>query len=52
MCIRDSFYMTDDYYIGNYNYDQTETIDEKRREIGFVARSTNTVSYTHLNVER
>lgn len=35
------FYMTDDYYIGNYNYDQTETIDEKRREIGFVARSTN-----------
>lgn len=33
------FYMLDEYYLGNFNQDKIEVIDQKREEIGFIERS-------------
>lgn len=35
------FYMLDSYRLGNLNEERLDTLDEKRREIGFVERSRN-----------
>lgn len=33
------FYMTDEFYLGNFNHDQISTIDSKREETGFIEKS-------------
>ena len=34
------FYMLDEYLLGNFNTDRLDVIDERRKEIGFVERSS------------
>ena len=33
------FYMLDEYYLGNFNYNRLEEIDKNRQKIGFIQRS-------------